>query len=301
MLQLNLPLWLIVVILGVEGWPYVLTACVILAIGAVVARGWLRGIAIVLLLPCTAVMATAAWWGIDARIQDRETTEFEAKIHEVLDHDRVVDGVPLPAGTAVQWTDVDRAQLRNASPAQPITLFGLRVSWLSRADDGSGWDVQLPEPQQIEGWTCETIGVRLSHAGQLLSCSLAAGRIWQGWPIPAGSLLELRQEGGKLGLVLPRGASMAAPEIGHALTSTGIFTLNADGSLDTFSFDDDDPLRVAGLQLSNTVEWSYNPATLGQGRRRRALTIRGSSIDRANGTSGTVTIRLSDGQILATD
>ena len=88
---------------------------------------------------------------------------------------------------------------------------------------------------------------------------------------------------------------MAALEIGHALTSTGSFTLNTDGSLDTFSFDDDDPLRVAGLQLSNTVEWSYNPATLGQGRSRQALTVRGSSID------GTVTIRLSDGHVLATD
>lgn len=288
-------------ILGVEGWPVVLVAGLVLAIVAVAARGWVRGVAIVLVIPCVVILSTAAWWGLDARKRDRETAAFEAETHEVLDRDRVVNGIPLPAGTAVEWTGVDRAQLKNADPPEPFLVFGLRISWLSRADDGSSWDVQLPEPAQIEGWTCETVGVRLSVAGRLLSCRLAAERLWQGWPIPAGSFLELNGESGKVGLAIPIGTSMAAPEIGHDLTSTGGFKLNSDGSLDQFYFEPDAPLSVAGMQLWNTVEWSYDPASLGQGRRRRALTVRGSLMDQANGMGGTVTIRLADGQVLETN
>ena len=299
MLTLNLPWWFVVVILGVEGWPFVLAAGLGLTVLAVLTRGWVRITALVLLLPCAAITCLAAVWGVHARTQDRETADFEARIHEVLEQDRVVNGVALPAGTEIQWTDVDRSQLRYASLPEPIRLFGLHVIWLGRADAGSGWDLQLPEPEPIEGWTCERIGVRVSDTGRLRSCDLAAGRIWRGWPIPAGSLLDLATTG-KIGLALPRGASLPAPEIGHPLTATGGFSLNADGSLSRFYFEGDDPLLVAGMQLCNTVEWVYDPATMGQGR-RRALTVRGSLISPDGGSAGTVVIRLSDGQVVGTD
>lgn len=300
MLTPNWPLWLVVVILGIEGWPFVVAAGLGLAVLAALTRGWVRITALVLLLPCTAIACIAAVWGVHGRMQDRETAEFEARIHETLEQDRVVNGLALPAGTEIQWADVDRSQLRYASPPEPIRLFGLRVSWLGRADAGSGWDLQFPEPEAVEGWTCERIGVRVSDAGRLRSCNLAAGRIWRGWPLPAGSRLDLATPG-EIGLALPMGASLPAPEIGHPLTATGGFSLNADGSLNRFYFEDDDPLRVAGMRLWNTVQWTYDPATAGQGRRRRALTVRGSLVSPDGGSAGTVVIRLSDGQVVGTD
>ncbi len=300
MLPLNWPWWLVLVILGVEGWPFVLSAGLGLAVVAALTRGWIRIVALVLLLPCAAIMCVAAVWGVHARIQDRETADFEARIHEVLTQDRVVNGLALPAGTEIQWVDVDRGQLRYASPPEAIQLFRLRVIWLGRADAGSGWDLQLPEPEPIEGWTCERIGVSVSVTGLLRSCTLAAGRIWHRWPIPAGSLLDLATPG-QVGLVLSRGASMPAPEIGHLLTATGGFSFNEDGSLNRSYFEDDDPLRVAGMRLWNTVEWTYDPTTLGQGRRRQALTVRGSLISPDGGSAGTVVIRLSDGHVVDTN
>lgn len=97
--------------------------------------------------------------------------------------------------------------------------------------------------------------------------------------------------------MLPIGASLAAHEIGHPLTATGSFALNADGSLDHFYFDDQDPLLVAGQRLWNIVRWFYEPATYGQGRQRRALTVRGNLTAQDSSTGEDVVIRLADDRV----
>ncbi len=296
MLALNWPWWFVVLIVAVEAWPVALGLGLSFLALAVFARRWLRWVSLLIALPCLAATLVAAWWGIDRWRQDRETAVFEAKIHQVLERDQVIEGLALPAGTALQWRDVDHRQLRMASPPDPVVLFGLHVSWIQRTDDGEGWDLMLPGPELVEGWRCAGLGVQVSRTGQLRSCRLAAGRRWRGWPIPDGSLLDLTTAD-KVGLALPDGASMAALEIGHAITATGAFSFNADGSLDRFSFPDDDPLVVAGRRLGNTVQWSYDPATLGQGRRRRPVTVRGT-LAAADGSGGEdVIIRLSDGRV----
>ncbi len=92
---------------------------------------------------------------------------------------------------------------------------------------------------------------------------------------------------------------MAAPEIGHRLTATGGFSFNADGSLDRFYFEPEDPLVVAGRRLWNTVQWSYDPATDGQGRHRRPVTVRGTLVSTESGAGGDVIVRLADGRVSA--
>ena len=241
---------------------------------ALLNRGWVRGVALAAALPCLPVLALASWFGIERVQRNRATAAFEAKVRQVLDQDAVVDGLPLPRGTALRWQDVDHSQLDSAAPPEPVTLFGLRVTWVHFAPDDGGWDLQLTEPQLLDGWTCDKVGVRVSPVGRLRSCQLAAERHWHGWPIPAESFLDLA-EPGKVGLAMPTGASMPAPEIGHPITATGGFAFNDDGSLDRFYFTDEDPLVVAGRRLWNTVQWSYDPATHGQGRQRPALTVRG--------------------------
>ncbi len=297
---LNWPWWLLVLILGVEGWPVALGGALGLVALAVLARGWIRRLALVTAVPCLSVTAVAGWWGLEARQRDREAVAFEARRHQILDSDRVVDGLSLPAGTTIEWLDVDHHRLESASPLAPLMLFGLRVSWIQLADDGEDWDLQLPEPELVEGWACAETPVRVSRTGQLRSCRLAAGRNWQGWPIPAGSLLDLATAE-TIGLALPTGATMSAPEIGHGITDTGTFTINADGSLDRFYFEPDDPLRVAGRRLWNTVRWTYDLATYGQGRRRRAIAVRGSLMSAGGEPGGDVVIRLADGHVSAAE
>ena len=98
---LNWPWWLVLVILGVEGWPMTLAVAMILLALAVLTRGWARWAAITAALPCLALLAVAASWGIDARQRDRDTAAYEARVNQVLNRDQVVDGLDLPAGTVL--------------------------------------------------------------------------------------------------------------------------------------------------------------------------------------------------------
>lgn len=294
-MTLNWPWWFLVLVVGVVNWPVVLGAAVPLLFVSVFMRGWVRWAALVAALPCLAVTGVAAWWALGDRQRDAQLAEFEARTHQTLEQYAVAGGLKLPAGTELRWSDVDHLHLQTASPPAPVLLFGVHVSWISWADDASGWDLQLAEPGTIDGWTCNLVGLRVSLDGKLRHCSLAAGRAWHGWPIPAGSLVDLTTPD-KVGLVLPTGTSMAAPEIGHRITDTGGFAFNADGSLDNFYFDAQDPLLVAGRRLWNTVQWTYEPATYGQGRHRHAIAVRGSQV--LDGNYGeNIVIRLRDGKV----
>lgn len=88
-------------------WPVTLGFGIGLLALATFGRGWVRWLALVGVLPCLAATAIAAWWGMEARQRDRETAVYEAAINQVLDRDQVVNGIALPAGTAVQWRDVE--------------------------------------------------------------------------------------------------------------------------------------------------------------------------------------------------
>ena len=299
MMTLNWPLWLLLLVFGADNWPIVLTVAVILLILVAMTRGWLRWTGLVAALPGLAIIAFAAWWGINGRQRDAEADDFEARTHQALDRDQDVSGLRLPAGTELQWWEIDHRELRTAYPPTPTVLFGMHVSLIGHDYNAPGWNLQLSEPGTIDGWTCDRTNVGVSADGKLRYCRLAAGRLWKDWPIPAGSWLDLK-EAGKVGLALPTGASMAAPEIGHRISDTGGFAFNADGSLDHFYFSEQDPFRVAGIRLWNTVEWSYDPASYGQGRRRHAVTVRGSQI-LDNGEGGTVLIRLADGKVTIPD
>ena len=57
---------------------------------------------------------------------------------------------------------------------------------------------------------------------------------------------------------------------------------------------------MAGLRLWNTVEWTYDPARYGQGRHRRAVTVRGTQLLDSGG-GATVLIRLADGKVTTPD
>ena len=57
---------------------------------------------------------------------------------------------------------------------------------------------------------------------------------------------------------------------------------------------------MAGLRLWNTVEWTYDPASYGQDRHRRAVTVCGTQLLDSGG-GATVLIRLADGKVTTPD
>ncbi len=67
------PWWFVMLIVGIESWPVSLGFCAGLLILGVLTHGWLRWAALVAALPCLAVTAATACWGMAARQRDRKT------------------------------------------------------------------------------------------------------------------------------------------------------------------------------------------------------------------------------------
>ena len=275
-ITLNIPLWFIVVFLGYQYWPVVLLLGALAVAAAVFARGALRivaGVAAALLL---SELALALSLGLQDRREDAARDAYDRSLNAVLSAPRSIDGLALPPGTAVTWSDPSQTHLSQAVPPSPVSLFGLNVTSIQRTVD-DGWAMQLAGAQSVAGWTCEPDLVELYADGRLRRCSLATAREWQGWPIPAATLVALDRPDQTVGLVFPTDQPVMASEIGRPLPSTGQITLNDDGSLDSVYFEPDAPLLSCGQTLWNTVRWQYDASTLGQGRARKPVAVSGAS------------------------
>ena len=134
-------------------------------------------------------------------------------------------------------------------PSRTKPLLGASITWMQRSNDGEDWNVQLATPKVIEGWTCGTVGVRLSPKGRLRTCRLSAGRRWRGWPIPSDSFLKLAAADHAVQVTFTGASPIPALEIGRSIPATGGGTFNADGSLRQLYFEEEDPLLVHGLRL----------------------------------------------------
>ena len=301
-ISITIPPWLLLILLGIEAWPVALVLALSTGVMAVLTRGAWRVAALLVTGLLVLDLAAAGLFWVQRSSSDAKAQAFEASIHSTLDTVRVIDGVLLPAQTEVTWTDPSHAHLRQASPPQPTNILGVKADWMEREADGR-WTVQLTSPQAIDGWTCQTTGVKLGRDGHLRGCSLSAGRNWNGWPIPAGTLLNLDSPGKTIGMVFPANRPVMAHEIGRPLPATGSMSMNADGSLNRVYFENNAPLVVRGIPLWNTVTWDYAASTFGQGRDRPPIAYNGAiptelTYDGRTILPGTeVTIRLSDGAL----
>jgi hypothetical protein len=272
---LNLPQWLVLVVLGVELWPVAL----ILGIGALAAAAFTRGTWRIAASCAAALLvldvAAAGLIGVVRMRDDANARAFDRSLRSTLDTAQVIDGVNLPAASVVTWTDPTHAHVEYASLPQPTDLLGVTADWLHRTDDG-GWTVRLSAPQAIDGWTCQPEFVDLGQDGHLRGCTLAAGREWNRWPIPPATLVKLDGPDKAVGMVLPKDAPMMADEIDRPLPATGLMSMNADGSLRAAYFEADAPLVVCGISLWNSVGWEYAAPTFGRGRDRPVMAVTGA-------------------------
>ena len=298
---INFPWWMAPLLWGLVFWPGVLVLALFSSVVGALTKGRWRIIAFLLTGVFAVELAFAGLFWLDRWRSDVEAEAYETRIHSVLDAARKIDGLDLPPGTAVTWVDPAHTHVRDASMDHPTTILGVSVNFVSQESDG--WSVRLTTPQAIDGWICEVSLVQITTDGHLRRCTLSAGREWNGWPVPAGTLLDLARTDTTVGMVFPEATPVMAAEIGRTLPATGGMSMNADGSLDCVYFENDSPLVVQGVPLWNTVCWQYAPDTFGQGRNRPKLAVRGAvpsdvmhDGQRIPGGSDAI-VRFADGQV----
>ena len=125
------PWWFTILFLGAVFWLLTLALGLVSVAATLFTRGLARIGAAALTIAFAAELAFAAMTAIRGAAEDRATGAFEARIHQTLDHALVVDGLALPAGTDVQWSDESRRRLRSASLPAPTPLLGIRLTYVS--------------------------------------------------------------------------------------------------------------------------------------------------------------------------
>ncbi|MGC1304029.1 MAG: hypothetical protein WA840_16805, partial [Caulobacteraceae bacterium] len=245
-------------------------------------------------------LASGLAFYLSARVNDAQIERDNAATHSVLAKAQTIDGLLMPAGAQMSWTDATRTHLWKADLPGPAPVLGVMVKDQIERQDSGNLIVQLARPQTIDGWPCGTVNVHLTPAGRLVGCDLGEETRWKGWRLPAETILELPSPD-IVRLAFATGQPILAPQIGRDLPQTGSMSLNRDGSLDTVYFDSRQPYRVQGVSLWNTVSWAYAPDSFGQGRRRNPLTATGALVGTATRGGRTyadgerVVVRLADG------
>ena len=253
----------IVILLSLSFWPVSLVLGALAAAWGVQVRGAGRaalfGFAALCALHC---LGAAALWQARRADQARAAAydaELDAeyqRTHRTLTQPETIEGLAFPPGTVVGWTDAGHTRLKEFELPGPTPLFGATLDW--RATDEQGhWTVHLAAASVIDGWPCQAgYNVQISHEGHLVSCQLAADRMWRGRLVPAATYVQPGQDG--VSLNLPSERPLDLPELG--LVAHNSLTLNPDGSVHTIYVEPEDDYAVQGVPLWNSVTFRYPEA-----------------------------------------
>ena len=277
-------------------WPVFLLFSVIMAIGAWQARGLGRGLAFV---GAAVLSIVPIGLGVSELIQAWNAAQRRAvvaRLHTITQTETVIDGITIPAGTQVTWTDASHTGLYAAFMRQPTTVFGFSTQYIHRDEElrrKHEWNIVLEQAKEISGWPCAVGDVRISPEGALRWCKLSRQAEWKGWTLPEKTGIELHGQDGSLKLSLPPRVAVFAREIGQPPSWWGNVSLNGDGSLDSVMLSGDKPFVACDTPLFDTVRWRYDVTTFGEGRARPPVAVTGRTSAPRGGHPGVV-VHLSD-------
>jgi hypothetical protein len=185
-----------------------------------------------------------------------------ARTHETLDAPLHIQGLRLPAGTALTWVAERHQAVVSVELPAPTPLLGTTLT--GTLDDvwGRWWSGTLAANARLDGWPCRAGDVWLSHEGRLMRCSLAADHEDQGFAIPSGSEIALAAAGRLSDLRLPDDRTMALPSIAAALPGGGSLFLRPDGAIERAYVPEPGMLRVGDVALRYEIRWVYPEAPI---------------------------------------
>ena len=127
-IAITFPAWMTPLLMGVLYWPFLLSAAIVLTGLAIFVRGWLRvalfALAILMLLPCLTLPVV----GVVNAINSASERRAWARTHETLSAALTIQGLGLPAGTAVTWADERHEAVVSVELPGPTPLLGTTLT-----------------------------------------------------------------------------------------------------------------------------------------------------------------------------
>jgi len=254
---IDFPVWAAPLLIGLLYWPFLLVAAAILAGVAMLVHGWPRAglfaLATIAVLPCLMVLVMDAV----SEVHSIASRQAYARTHQTLSAPLSIQGLNLPAGTAVEWADERHQAVASVELPGPTALLGTTLTGKLEDVSSRWWSGTLAADARLEGWPCRAGDVWLSHEGRPMRCTLAGDSEQQGLEIPAGSEVALAATGQLQDLRLPPDRTMGLPSIGATLPGGGSLFLRPDGAIERAYVPEPGVLQLGDAALRFEVRWVY--------------------------------------------
>ena len=283
--------WYVIAVLGaVVFWPVTLVIATVLAFAGWYLRGFWRwsawGVSGVMLL----ILAIAggsyvvkppddSWW-YKQRLK---------RLSGMLTAAQEVEGIELPAGTYVEWTDLAKSEIAVAKLVGTTRVAGLlvkdEIDHESLGYQGS-YGVTLAEPREIDGWACGVGEASIGQDGKMQGCMLARETTWQTLRLPAGTYMERFYQ---MRFVMPADHGMTVVGTSLTVPPEGVIEAKENGTLlraqATWKTTGRDrvlvrtPLVERGVKLETLAAFFPSQDSIDAGPMVKAVSMRGDLLE----------------------
>jgi len=122
-------------------------------------------------------------------LQDEmRSSNAQAKLLRTLDHDEVVAGLELFAGSKIFFQDEAQTAVQSIELPRVTIILGVSFTgsvWWNAA--AQSWNGTLAADQGIKGWPCRSGPVEIDGEGKPRGCELAAPYTILGYELPTGA------------------------------------------------------------------------------------------------------------------
>lgn len=126
---------------------------------------------------------------------NRASEAHAERMRATLSQPAVIDGLALPAGTAIIWLNDEMNTLQSLTLPGPTPLLGAVLTGELNLLD-KPWAGTLAADASIEGWRCRAGAITFWGPGRVFQCTLAAARTFRGKTIPAGAYIWVDPDDG---------------------------------------------------------------------------------------------------------
>ncbi len=287
---MNFPFWAVALLGMVIFWPVTLLVAMALVCGGWYLRGFWRwaawgvsgGMLLVLLVAggYYAVHPPSDSWWYKHRLKG---------LNGRLAAARMVEGIELPAGTYVEWADLERTEILTAKLQGMTRVAGLlvqgEIDHESLGYQGS-YGVTLAEPRELDGWACGVGEATVGQEGKMEGCTLARETVWFGLRLPAGTFMGRAYQ---MRFVMPDDRGMAVVGTGLTVPPGGVVEAKANGTLmkakATWKVTGRDevpattPLVERGAKLNTEADFYPSQGSTDEGPMVKATTMRGRLLE----------------------
>jgi hypothetical protein len=251
---LDLPFWFGAGYIVVVGWYVSVPAIVVLGlVGCFVdiARGWrLAAFGAAALLSAPFVVYAVLTIMDDAK--EKRSRAFQAETHRTLDHDDIVTGLALPAGSDIDFTDKSRTQILSVGLPVVTDIRGIALmGTLLWQETSQLWQGTLAGDQIVDGFPCAKGSIAFDNNGAVHACMLAAAHRLLGFTLPPGTTVTQGADQAHWNLQLPDNAGLDIPALATTAPPGATLRVTRNGRLESAASGNGATMVVRGVALDS--------------------------------------------------